>query len=249
MTETEIEPIVPGSLRDTIRREIDGYLRDPLAFPPEFVSWIPQRVEQVGIVTPQSNVIGSYTTADSVSGLGTPIHGKTVMIRAGTAPYHFAQVTYDDVLGKWVSTVMVATTIDTFFANSTAGVFTDLSESSAFQRSQIPGFKALYDAGLRPQTHIVGRGVSSGGTTNSLRPSIHEFNSGDTALNKIAHGQQLDWPSVTTPQWRVGSGWSDVTFTSTPSEAEALLALQLAMGVAANFHNMSVLMRWVANRA
>ena len=113
ITLTSVEPIVPGSLRDQIRQGVDEYLRDPLQFPVEFVSWIPQRVEQVGIIVPRSNVTGAYTTADTVAGMGTAVHGRPCMIRAGSSPYHFVQMTYDDVYGKWVSTVVFTGTIST----------------------------------------------------------------------------------------------------------------------------------------
>lgn len=249
MTQNAIEPIVPGSLRDQIRIGIDEYLRDPLAFPSEFVSWIPQRVEQVGIVTPQSNVIGSYTTADSVGGLGTPVHGKTVMIRAGTSPYHFAQLTYDDVYGKWVSTVVLNSSLSSFVVGGATSTFTNVSETANAGRTQIPGFKALYTAGLRPQTHMMAFGSSNTAQTNSLRPAIYEVSNGDASLNKVAHGGQIDWVGITTPQqWRITSGWSDATFTATPADAEAVLSFQYdsdTSGIQAN--NISVLMRWVAN--
>lgn len=248
MTDTAVEPIVPGSLRDTIRREIDGYLRDPLAFPSEFVSWIPQRVEQVGITTPRSNIIGAYTTADTISGLGAAVHGRPCMVRAGTAPYHFVQMTYDDVYGKWVSSSVLNATIGTVaIGAATGGVWTNLAEAAAYARPQIPGFKALYDAGLRPQAHIMALGQSANTLTNSLRPAIYELNSGDASLNKIAHGGQIDWVSVTGNQWRLAAGWSDMTFTASPSEAEAVLSVQYDHDIGSTYWNISVLTRWVAN--
>lgn len=249
MTDTAVEPIVPGSLRDTIRREIDGYLRDPLAFPSEFVSWIPQRVEQVGILSPRSNLIGVYTTADTVSGLGEAVHGRTCMVRAGSSPFFFAQLTYDDVYSKWISDAVLVATVITFTTSNTSGVWTSLSETAtAYTRTQIPGFKALYDAGLRPQTHIMSFGSSNVGNTNSLRPTIYEFSVGDSSLNKIAHGGQLDWSGSATQTWRATSNWSDVTFTATPTETEAVLFVQFDADMASTFTNTSILMRWVADR-
>ena len=249
MTNTATEPVVPGSLRDTIRREIDGYLRDPLAFPSEFVSWIPQRVEQVGITSPRSNVTGAYTTADTISGLGAAVHGRPTMIRAGAAPYHFMQMTYDDVFAKWVSTMIFTATLGNFTApGPTATVWTSPTEGTTLQRQHIPGFKALYDAGLRPQTYILAQGASTAGLTHSLRASILGFASGDTNPTVIAHSNgQIDWAGNTGTIWRVSSGWSDVTFDSIPSEAEALLSFQWDTDGAVTFNHVSTMLRWVAN--
>lgn len=86
-----------------VRKVFERMLKDPLSLPPEYKAWLPPFIEQSNIQVPISQVVGNYVSADSVAGLGAPIHGRRGMVRAGTSNFNFVELVYDEVAGKWVS--------------------------------------------------------------------------------------------------------------------------------------------------
>jgi hypothetical protein len=236
-TETSFEERVKDVVRDVFK--------DVLSLPEEFRSWIPYWVEQYGVLIPRGQVLGSYTTAESVAELGEPAHGRPVTLRAGSSPYYFVQFTYDEVYGKWVSTAhWTVGQIGTYTFSNTDYLPATVGEVGYVM---LPGFKAIYDAGARPQVSVVGQLDNSDAGTTFIQANIREFASGDTGFNEIGTGGEISHPGTTaTIKW---SDWSTVTFGSiTDANAVLTLANKVSSGTG-TVERASVNLRWVADPA
>lgn len=235
------------AFEDRVREILDDYLRDPLAFPEEFRSWVPEWTQTVGIVTPRSSVTGLYTTGDSIGDLGEPAHGRPCMLRLGaSAPYDFVQMTFDEVAGLWVST----STWDgsQIASHNTSGTSYADVPSTMFCPVQVPSLAAAVAAGLRPQVFVSCQFAFVGASEEGyLRAAIYEYTDGDTSLSLVGTGGEI---TTATNNAYKASGWSDVTWSPTPSEANGYIVAQTkhvtgSVGPAA----MNIAFRWVADPA
>lgn len=244
-------------LRTVIREEIQAVFGDPLGpfFPEDLrslvVSWVQGGGGQVG----RSSVVGLYTTAATVSEFGEFALGRPVTLRAGSDPFHFIQMTADPVYGKWVSSQLW------YERQISAAVVTDANTSyvhaarSAITRFTIPGFKAFYDAGLRPQVYVVASMAPSGsGFTTFARVGILQTSVGDTgdmptAGSEIATGGEITRTGSTVRAF-VESGWGDVTFSSAPTKTTGHCVLQFKQSAGTGaYMDLSYALRWVADPA
>lgn len=241
------------ALTDIIKDTIDEYLRDPLAFPEEFRSWVPQWTETVGITVPRSSVTGAYTTADTVGELGEPVHGRPCMIRVGSsAPYDFVQMTFDQIANLWVSTqTWAGFTIDDGWFNAST-TYIDMT-STYFSPIHLPSLALMVGAGLRPQVMTAGL-FRPGNSANTafLRSAIYEYNNADTALSAVGIGGEISYTGSTTPAYK-SSGWGDVTFSPSPTETNGYLVAQSKItgggGIVMYATLVNVALRWVADPA
>lgn len=215
-----------------------------------FKRYIRNYIEQQGIDVPRSQVIGAYTTADTVTGLGEAVHGRPCTVRAGSTPYEFVQMTYDDVYGKWVSSEnWFSSQISATFQVTGAGSdsYTVVAGTN-FPGIILPSFTALYSAGLRPQVFVAANiDLDATPATGFVQAAVYQFNSGDTSLAVVGTGGEITHNSTTATY--KASGWSDVTFSPTPSESHAYLRAQAKVSStsrAADFTELSIAVRWVS---
>lgn len=238
------------ALNDIINDTIDERLRDPLGLPEEFRGWVPEWVGTVGIPVPRGNVIGAYTTADTVGELGEAVHGRPCMLRVGSAaPYDFVQMTFDAVANLWVSTQ----TWETFgsVGNASSTSYTDVisvSNGTAYP-VVIPNFPELIASGVRPQVNVYGRTGATGGTNQVfIRANLGEFASGDTTLSSCGTAGEV---SSTTASALLSSGWTDLTVSPTPTEEFGMPMPQVKCATLLTplLYSAAVTLRWVADPA
>lgn len=187
--------------------------------------------------------------ATTVSGLGgTPANGVVGMIRAGATPYEFTQLIYDSTYGKWVSqaqAILVCESVADMLVNvSTGGVYTDVVVTSFPRYPTVPNFKALYDAGLRPQVCVSAWMNASAANNMFLRAAFSTANDGDSSgsFSRDLTGGEI---SVTgaTDTYKT-SGWADMT--GAPTRAHGLFMLQYKTSTnVSDARGATVGLRWV----
>lgn len=227
-----------GDFEQRVRDVVLATLRDPGVLPQEFKGWLPRWVEPL-IEVPRSQVVGAYTTAADVAGLGEAVHGRPSTVRAGASPYEFLQMTYDDVYGKWVSGQIWAT-----LAGSVTPIM-DWGVASADAGFVIPNFIDLYDADLRPQVFTGFRAYPAGGAALHLRAGIYDTETGAADLTEIGSGAEI---STSSSEFKM-SGWQDVTFDSAPTQQHAYVYPQTKRvgGTGGSISRVSVALRWVSS--
>lgn len=237
-------------LRRTIKEEIVTFLEAPLDYPQGFKSWLISYLSASNLRLPRSAVNGLYTVADSIAELGEPAHGRPCMVRVGSDPYDWVQMTYDDIAGLWVST-QTWSTLQIEQHTPTTTSYTDLNMSGP-NWDQAPvtlthvGDKIA--AGLKPQVSVAGKISSNAAGTMYLQAAINEFNDSDTALSTGATGGEISITNTTTATYKA-SDWVDMTVTSL-TEDYALLSLQSKYASAApviGAIQASASFRWVAD--
>lgn len=238
------------ALKDIINDTISEYLRDPLAFPEEFRSWVPEWTETVGIITPRSAVTGLYTTADSIGDLGEPAHGRPCMLRLGSAaPYDFVQMTFDEIANLWVSTQVwtgfavsnSVTTVGTSYADAAGNDWTPF---------HVPSLANAVAAGLDAQVYVAGRATLVGASeVGYLRAMVYEYDSTDTALSAVGDAGEISNAAGTNNQY-LASGWQTITWDTTPTKDNGYVIPQTKHDVGAvTWTNVNVAYRWVADPA
>jgi hypothetical protein len=135
------------SFEERINQVLDKRLRDQTTLPAEFRSWLPKFIEIQDIRLPISQVSGANLTGESVEDLGGDVHGRVGMVRAGTDPYDFVQLTFDAVYDKWVSPPFVV------FATLTGDTTTATTYTTRAELPPIP-WEVLDTAGLKPQFRL-----------------------------------------------------------------------------------------------
>lgn len=224
------------SFEQRVRDVVLATLRDPGVLPQEFKGWIPRWVEPL-IEVPRSQVVGAYTTAADVAGLGEAVHGRPSTVRAGASPYEFLQMTYDDVYGKWVSGQIWMTLAESSTPSTSWGTVTDAGYL-------IPNFLDLYDASLRPQVFTGGGFAPAGGATLHLRATIFDAETGGGGAT-LANAAEI---STSSSEFKM-SGWQDVTFDSAPTQQHAYVYPQTKRvgGTGGTISRVSVALRWVSS--
>jgi hypothetical protein len=235
-TEQSFEERVKGVVYDT--------LKDVLALPEELRSWIPYWVEQYGIAVPRNQIIGAYTTADTVSELGEEAHGRICMIRAGATPYDFIQVTYDQNYGKWVSS---PTTICTQI-NPGAGETTTSAtyvDSTTTSPSTLP-WQTFSDAGLTMQFRLMAvMLVSSGAQTGALTIQFTPFSSGGAAGTPV-NSAENEITTQSTSAIIKDSGWQTITGVTVDDILLAEVVKKCSGGATLTFAGATIQMRFVS---
>lgn len=184
--------------------------------------------------------------ATSVAGLGTTRDGKIGLIRAGSTPFWFQAVIYDATYGKWVSAAEVVIDAMQTIGAATTTSYTDLALSyisfPTSIRGIIPAFKALYDAGLRPQFRL---DLSVSGDPGKVSIALEEWTDLDSAGSSICAAND-SWSVTTTGSNYVSSGWLAPTV-SAPSEQRVTVRLQAkkSSGTGLNVSGQ-VRLRWVS---
>lgn len=236
--------------REVARDEVYRALSSPIDFPGELKAWIPQYVAIAGIQLPSSDVVGTYTTASTIAGLGAPVHGRPCAIRAGSSPYEFIQVTYDEVYEKWISSnIWHSFMTGLITVNVTS--YTDLA-ATEFGVLYIPNFKDLYDAGLRPQIATAAAiTCANSAYTVYFRSSLYQIASGDTAYGtQLATAGEVSHTGNTTETYKF-SGWTTPTVT-VPTKQHAYFIGQknASTGSVSNLlGKLGLGLRWVADPA
>lgn len=135
-----------------VKQVVNRMLREPAYLPDEYKAWLKLHLEQVGLQIPISQINGNFLVEDTAAKLGGNIHGRNGMVRAGTTPYNFFQLTYDGVYEKWVSNFWVGarmsevqSTTDTSYTFDGAG----------FSPAIIP-YSDFTAAGLDVQVRLMG---------------------------------------------------------------------------------------------
>lgn len=225
-----------GDFERRVRDVVLATLRDPGVLPQEFKGWLPRWVEPL-IELPRSQIVGAYTTAADVPGLGEAVHGRPSTVRAGASPYEFLQMTYDDVYGKWV-----AGQIWTRLVQSITPI-TSWDIALFGDGFLIPNFQDLYDAELRPQVFVGGDFAPAGGATLHLRATVYDTETAGT-LTEIAHGAEI---STASTEYRM-SGWQDVTFDSAPTQQHAYVYPEAKRvgGSGGMITRIAAALRWVS---
>jgi len=149
------------------------------------------------------------------------------------------QLQGDTVYGKWVSTQThgaAQVDLDDDLGSSWATLEGATSTLTAVPPIALPGHRAFYDAGLRPQVWIGTRieiSVFSGTGTlhGEVRSIIQEISDGDTgAATTIAASPSIVGLTATNGggtvvSWETG-GWQDFTYDPTPADDHAFLNVQ-----------------------
>lgn len=199
-----------------------------------------------GDISTTAAIVGSKLlparVATTVAGLGTAADGAIGLIRVGSTPYEHLLLVYDATYAKWVSNTkewvvdIAPTTTSTTYTGLTA-------EDIHF----LPEFKALYDAGLRPQWRLASQQANSGANTQRLSFVIEGHGDADSSVTSLlaaADGHSQAHTAGTTAQQYV-TAWLEPSITS-PSEAHARVYLtgKTAAGTA-TFYYPQLKMRWV----
>jgi hypothetical protein len=232
------------SFEERVKQVVYNTLKDVIALPEELRSWIPYWVEQYGIAVPRSQVIGAYTTADSVSELGEEAHGRICMIRAGASPYDFIQVTYDQNYDKWVSS---PTTICKQINPGAGETTTSASyvDSTTTTPSTLP-WRTFSDAGLTMQFRLMSvMLVSSGAQTGTLTIQFTPFANGGaagTAVNSAAH----EITTQSTTAVIKDSGWQTISGVTVDDILLAEVEKKVTGGATLTFAGATIQMRFVS---
>ena len=171
MSSTEFEGL---SFEERVNKIVDKRLGDPTRFPSEYRSWLPKWIETQNIQLPISQVQGLYLTAENATNLGGDVHGRIGMIRGGSSPYDFIQVTFDSIYGKWVSDPSIfCSQIQTVF--STTNTTYTIDDKGTLG---ISNWLTFDTAGLKPQFRFFAVIAITGGATAT---AILAFQSYDAA--------------------------------------------------------------------
>jgi hypothetical protein len=191
-----------------------------------------------------STAFMQYSLASGSALPGSPVAGQPFLLRAGSTPYEFIALTYDATYGKWVSAVAHADNMVT--ANqSTASTTYVAVANGVVMRPFIPGAKALYDAGLRPQFRSACYVENTGVNANNMRVRLYEVNHGDNGVTVIGNAAELQ-NTNSTGQYTVGT-WSATTFEATPAKTHWVIVIEIKTAAGtATFQMMSIHMRWVS---
>jgi len=159
----------------------------------------------------------NITVATTVAGLGAGAGGKVGRLRIGSSPYEFVDLVYDSTYSKWVSApvrqLVTAASINTASATYVGSA----SENPLW----LPNYKALYDAGLRPQLRWFGTIRNNGGSLGTGGLRIYDAADGDTADGtNVGTADCVTTTSVSNTL--KDSGWIDPSGLSSPaSKADA----------------------------
>ena len=189
--------------------------------------------------------------ATTVPGIGGSSGGGAhAQLRVGSSPYDFIGLVYDATAGRWVSpTQRIFTTEDSQGLSWNGTSYEDIAGSIAYMRGFIPGLKALYDAGLRPEfrvVYVISLAAASGTGTVALK--LWEFTTGDTAGASIQATESHEATVTgTTGMLRVVD-WAAPTI-SAPAEADGFVSVRAKHSTGATsvrLHNAAIDLRWVS---
>lgn len=199
----------PESFEDRVRAVIRQEMADPTRYHPNFKAWVPKYIETQGVQLPISQITGAYITETSTTTLGGDVHGRIGMVRGGSTPYDFTQVTFDKVYGKWVSSPVPV--FSSFFtAAFTTASTTYVQVQPPFVESYI-NYRTFDTSSLAPQLRIIARmKTSSGAQTASVSMWFATADSG-SALSATTNAS---WAATTSSTAATGviadSGWNDI---------------------------------------
>lgn len=232
-----------------VRKVFMRMLRDPLSFPGEYKAWLPPFIEQANIQVPVSQLVGNYVSADSVAGLGAPIHGRRGMVRAGTSDFDFVELVYDGEFGRWVSApVTVLTQLAKAIPNSTQSTtYVDAEDCSG----SVQPWEVWDTAGLTMQfrylTAVVTTDASRTAST-TLQFSPYTVNAGaGTPVDSTDHTLTTESTSGVLKD----SGWQDIPVSITVDDyllIEARMKIEHASQFCA-ISGATAWMRWVSKTA
>ena len=201
VSSTEFEGL---SFEERVNKIVDKRLGDPTQFPSEYRSWLPKWIETQNIQLPISQVTGAYLTATDTTNLGGDVHGRIGMVRGGSSPYDFIQMTFDAVYDRWVSSPY-PTALDgaTFSTTSTTYALQDILPPIPWER--------LDGANLTPQFRMVTR-ISNNtvGGTATVTLGFHSIDDGDVL--PVAGYTLSSWSIAKTNDTQVAkdSDWQDI---------------------------------------
>lgn len=198
-------------------------------------------------------VSAGVVVATTVAGLGAGVAGKVGHLRIGASPYDFVVLTYDVLLGKWVSEIEHFDLDDLNSRGVTSNAYQN-PPYSIYTLPRLSHFKRLYDAGLRPQFRfntILYHGVVGQTAYAALR--LVEVNAADTFTTAVDTA-----PSWLTSEFcevaRVGSndsmqvsGWEQPALTA-PVKDHAVIRIRQKSSDNANnawTYNPQIEVRWV----
>lgn len=179
----------------------------------------------------------------TISGASPVRLGKTILLRVAASPHEPIQFVYDTTLGKWVSDPFPA--IGQLESTSTSSAGYVDTNPERLERRIIPNFKALYDAGVRPQAFVSALLDNDGANDTFLRAAIREFNDNDGTLSaEILTGGEIV-NNGTTGRYQVAD-WATMTGTA-PTKTHGLLLVQVRCTAGTGtIDTGSVWLRWVS---
>ncbi|MCC6743429.1 MAG: hypothetical protein IT175_06175 [Acidobacteria bacterium] len=203
--------------------------------------------------TIEAGIAAAYTVvpgvATSTAGLpANPGDGQPHMIRAGSTPYSFIGLVWDNTYAKWVQPNPVCVLTEIGAPTTASASFVALSTSS-FLYPTIFDFKSLYGAGLRLEfALIVFLTTTNGAETVTFAISGDVYDDADaTAATVFTDELQTSHTgnTTTTPQRTL---WTLPTYTA-PTKAHLLLTPRgkVSGGATGTFRNASVWARWVSS--
>lgn len=165
------------SLAERVSR-IEGMFTDPTSIPAEFRSWLPSYIESSSVQIPVSQISGNFLSATATTSLGGDINGRTGLVRSGSSPYDFFQMTYDGVYGKWISNPVPLVAIQSNSSpNTTSTSFVTIANTTI---SLFP-WRAFDTAALTPQFRVMAIMLITGGATASICAGIQSIDIGGAA--------------------------------------------------------------------
>jgi hypothetical protein len=175
------------------------------------------------------------------------------MIRVGSSPYEFMQMAFDQEYNKWVAPyIWVARQHGAGPAFNTSTTYVGMSYLEA-SNTLIPNFRALYEAGLKPQVFCSGFLDNSGANDTFLRAGIVDVSDDDTSTLPVSEdimtGAEIS-NNGTTQTWQTSPGWQDVTVAAAPDKDHAYVRLEYRVsGGTGTWAGCGLGLRWVADPA
>lgn len=218
----------------SVRKAVANYLKTPSALPPEFLGYLGPYLETQNIQLPISSVVGNFLVETNTTELGGNIHGRTGMVRAGSTPFDFFQMTYDSVYGKWVSNPMTVLVGGSIVTASTTDV-------TAVRGGILP-FEVYDAAGLEPQIRYSVFMSNAGGFTSTATLVINT-----TPVDGGATVQQsISLTTTSTTIITKDSGWTAYTGTVDDFLVFTANVKTSNAGGSASYQGSIALLRWVS---
>lgn len=232
--------------REIAREEIQKALASPIDFPQELKNWIPGITAIAGLQIPASDIVGLYTVSTTVSGLGPGFHGRVGMVRAGTDPFEFIHLTYDEPSLQWVS--------DSRVIGAFADTGTLFSTTNTTYTTVTPGpveiWHNLVDmdtAGLKPQFRLrCYLSSGSAGVAAYAHVRLGTANVGDTGTSVHDPPAAGELTSTNTSSTYCQSDWYEYTSLAIKDIMRLVLQIKATSPTSASISQASTLVRWVS---
>lgn len=181
------------------------------------------RIEQIlngGVEDENLGANVPVVVATTIAGLGTTYQGKAGMLRLATTPFEFVRL-WCDGTNKWMGHPIPLLN-QRIGQTYTTPITWQLGNAQSFPACFLPNYKAIYDAGLRPDFYVAAKvhGLPGFDFGSQFRVSIFEVADGDTALASVASSEPVI-TAISASVYTTGGGWQPADTISAPSKAHA----------------------------